>query len=85
MALASSVTRDDVDDAIAELGMLLINAVPASDRHPAQIILLAADRRHIVYVIDDARVEALSMVVEGADAPRIAAILQARFASEKAS
>jgi hypothetical protein len=80
IALPSSVSRDDVDDAVHELGCLLVNAVPASERHPAQIILVTADRRNLVYVIDDPRVDALSIVVQGEDPERYAGALRSRLA-----
>ena len=79
LTLPAAVSRDDIDDAMSELGWLLVNAVAASTQHPAQIVLMTDDRRNLIYVLDDPRLDALSIVVQGSDPEGCAAIVRARF------
>ena len=65
VALPASVSRDDLDDAIGALGWLLVNIVPASDRHPAQLICFTQDRSHQLHVLDDPRFGAPTIVIQG--------------------
>jgi hypothetical protein len=80
VALENSVTRDQIDDVLADLGCALVNVVPRSDEHPAQIILVTADRCHLVYVIDDARVAPRAIVIHGELAEERADAIRRAFA-----
>lgn len=79
VVLPASVSRDEVDDALAALGWLLVNIVPASDRHPAQLVCLTADRAHEIHVLDDPRVGAATIVIKGEAPASVTHAIVARF------
>jgi hypothetical protein len=71
-----SVSRDDIDDAAFALGFLLVNIVPRSELHPAQVVYVTPDRRGSVHLVEDG---GLSFVVQGDDEERWAAALRERL------
>lgn len=51
--LRESVTGDDVDDAMEELGCRLINVIPSAQSHPGQSIYATRDRQRFLYLVED--------------------------------
>jgi hypothetical protein len=70
IVLRREVTRDDIDDAIARKQWRLMNLVPATATHPAQMLLLTEDRSHVLHVVDDAKLGLTYVVPSGPDAER---------------
>jgi hypothetical protein len=77
--LPPSTTHDAVDEALHDLGCLLVNAIPRTEELPAQFILLTADRRHFIHVIEDPRLDALAIVVRGECAETQAGTIRGRL------
>ncbi|MEP7121353.1 MAG: hypothetical protein ABJE95_10605 [Byssovorax sp.] len=80
LVLAESVTVDDLDDLARQLGLVMMNIIPASDAHPAQTIYRTRNRTDLVHVIDDPRAASLIIVVQGLDAAETAALLRKHVA-----
>ena len=79
IALREDTTRDAIDDATGEAGFLLVNILPPSATHPAQIIYTTRDRQTFLHLIEDARLRALYFVVQGPAEEAVAALLQAKL------
>jgi hypothetical protein len=81
--LDEGTSRDQVDDLAIEVGLALVNIVPRTETHPAQIIYATPDRRALVHLVD-AGAEGLSWVVraegDGALEERWAGALRAAMA-----
>lgn len=75
IVLPDATPRDALDDAAAELGLLLINIVPKAETFPAQVIYMTPDRRALVHLVDEGASGALAWVVraEGQDGAEIEA------------
>ncbi|MEZ4443788.1 MAG: hypothetical protein R3B72_32245 [Polyangiaceae bacterium] len=65
LVLKDSVTRDDVDDAMAALGYRLTNVVPAGPGQPAQLIFSQPAGKVVAHVIDDQRLRVTYLAVQG--------------------
>ncbi|APR75791.1 Hypothetical protein A7982_01137 [Minicystis rosea] len=65
IVLPDAVSRDTLDDVAAALGLLLVNIVPATDAHPAQVIYVTPDRRAAVHLVDEGRGGSLCWAVRG--------------------
>jgi len=79
IALREDTTRDAIDDATHEAGFLLVNILPPSATHPAQIIYTTRDRLTFLHLIEDARLGALYFVVQGPSEEAVAGVLQAKL------
>ena len=79
IALREDTTRDAIDDATCEAGYLLVNILPPSPTHPAQIIYTTRDRQTFLHLIEDARLGALYFVIQGPAEQAVAAQLQAKL------
>jgi len=78
LILPDSTPRDALDDAAAALGLLLVNIVPRTDAHPAQIVYVTPDRAAAVHLVDEGGGGALCWVVRGEG--EAAAAVEARWA-----
>lgn len=65
--LASDVSRDDIDDAMARCELHLTNVVPKYDDIPAQLIYSADAASHL-YVIEETRLGVIYLAAVGPDA-----------------
>jgi len=79
IALREATTRDDLDDVTREAGLLLLNIVPATATHPAQIIYTTRDRQSLIHLIDDARLGVLYFALHGAEEDAIARVIRERL------
>jgi hypothetical protein len=73
------VTRDEIDDAAADLGLRLVDIVPRTADHGEQVIFMTRDRRNLVYLLEDARIQARFLILRGHDPEAAERILLARF------
>ncbi len=65
VVLHESVNRDQIDDAVAELGWQLTNIIPASEQLPGQLIYATADRQGAMYLVEDGRLGLLYFTGSG--------------------
>lgn len=79
---SEALARDDLDDAAQALGLLLINIVPATADHPAQIIFASSDGLSTVHALDDKARGATTLVVQGAGEEAMAARVRACFSAD---
>jgi hypothetical protein len=81
--LDEGTSRDQVDDLALAVGLALVNVVPRTEAHPAQLVYATPDRRAQVHLVD-AGDGGLSWVVraegDGAVEERWAGALRAAMA-----
>lgn len=77
LLLADDVSRDAIDDAIAALRLQLVNLVAESASHPRQIVCGTEDAQ--ITFLDDARLGARCVVLDGPAAQSLAAALGAHL------
>jgi hypothetical protein len=59
------VTRDAIDDAMAETGCRLINVIPPSESHPGQSIYATRERTGFLFLVEDGRLGAVYLTAQG--------------------
>jgi hypothetical protein len=59
LVLGSQVSRDDIDDAMHHCGWRLTNIFVGSPTHPGQVVYASADRRSLLYLVEDQRLGVL--------------------------
>jgi hypothetical protein len=82
VALAESVTRDDVDDAMHALGWQLTNVVPPTAERPGQLVFASRDAQTVLCMVDDVRLGVTYFVANGVDVAGELAAVAERFACE---
>ena len=74
--LHTEVSRDDIDDAALRCGWQLTNIITGSAQQPAQMMYAAREGRTPLYLVEDARLDALYFASQGEGADEVMAQVQ---------
>ena len=81
LALRAGISRDEIDDAMLELGLILVNVVRESRQRPGQLVARSASAACTVQFVEDRRLDLYYAIVSGSDSAGLAGALEQRLST----
>ena len=81
LALRADISRDEIDDAMLELGLVLVNVIRESRERPGQFVARSAGTAHTVQFVEDRRLDLHYAIVSGSDSSGLAGALEQRLST----